>query len=244
VSGSPKSTQENGCLGPQDNPDGIAIQAATAPISYQSNGNTVYITDNFMFMQTVNARNSYSTTAGQTYVYNSATTTSPSVDNGAPGGNNWAGHEATPTGGSAPAGFDGTGWTLPVPGSDPLVTSASYIFADSPTISVPAGITNLSSLTVGSTGGNPPVAGGDPETFTFYLMYQPAGGVWVALSSVSWGWGGNATSSNGTTLDADSLHPSDSGAAQVTQTLTGNAAFPTWTGSTQTMFGNGWQQQP
>ncbi len=32
------------------------------------------------------------------------------------------------------------------------------------------------------------------------------------LSSVSWGWGGNATSSNGTTLDADSLHPSDSGA--------------------------------
>jgi hypothetical protein len=62
--------------------------------------------------------------------------------------------------------------------------------------------------------------------------------------ALSWGWGGNATSSNGTTLDADSLHPSDSGAAQVTQTLTGNAAFPTWTGSTQTMFGNGWQQQP
>ena len=97
-------------------------------------------------------------------------------------------------------------------------------------------------MTVGSTGGNPAVPGGNPETFTMYLMYQAAsGGVWVALASVNWGWGGNATSSNGMTLDAGTLHPSDSGAANVTQPVTGNAAFPTWTGSTQTIFTNGWQ---
>jgi hypothetical protein len=235
------------------NPDGITIQATTAPISYQLNGGTAYITGNFMFMQTVNASNSYTNTAGQTFIQNSPTS-APSIDNGVPGDGAQLGHEAAPTGGAPAAGFPigggfpgGAGWTLPVTQGNPpvTVTNASYIFADTPSISAPAGINNLGSMTVGSTGGNPAVPGGNPETFTLYLMYQAqSGGVWVALASVNWGWGGNATSSNGMTLDAGTLHPSDSGTANITQPVTGTAAFPTWTGSTQTVFTNGWQQQP
>jgi len=219
---------------------GIDIDATTSPISYQSGGNTVYITGNFMIMQTVNASNSY-TAGGTTYVMNS-TTSNPSIDNGVSGDPAQIGHEVVPPPNQNYGAF---GWTLPYTQGDPpvTVTTATYGFSDSPSISVTPGINNLSSLTVGSTGGNPPVPGGNPETFTTYLMYQPTGGVWVGLSSVNWGWGGNATSSNGTTLDPASLSLSDSGTASVTQPLTGTAAFPTWTGSTQTIFRNGWQQQ-
>jgi hypothetical protein len=237
----------------QQNPDGITIQATTAPISYQANGSTAYITGNFMFMQTANASNSYTNTAGQTFVQNSPTS-APSIDNGVPNnGGGELGHTATPTGGAPAAGFPvaggalgGAGWTLPVTQGNPpvTVTTASYIFSDSPSISAPAGINNLASMTVGSTGGNPAVPGGNPETFTMYLMYQAAsGGVWVALASVNWGWGGNATSSNGTTLNPASVTQSNGGAANITQPQTGTAAFPTWTASTQTIF-TGWKQQP
>ena len=242
--------------GDPNNPDGITIQATTTPIPYQANGQTVYVSGNFMFIQTVSASNSY-VAGGNTYVINSSSATTPSIDNGVPGGTTQIGHSAYPTGGATDPQFivappynggNGVGWTLPTTQGNPPqpVTTASYIFTDTTAISPPAGTNNLTSLTVGSTGGNPPVPGGSPEMFTMYLMYQPfvagSSGVWVGLSSVTWGWGGNATSSNGTTLDAASLTTSQS-AASFTQPLSGNAAFPTWTGSTQSMFSNGWKKQ-
>jgi hypothetical protein len=219
--------------------DGIDIDASTTPIAG--------ITGNFMIMQTATVSMALSSNC-HNYVMKSPN--GPSIDNGAAGDPAQIGHKVDPVPlfNSAPTDLGGFGWTLPVTVGQPpnqiTYASGTYGFGDSPTVPLPAGVQNLQSLTVGSTGGNPPVPGGNPETFTTYLMYMPGNfGVWVALSKVDWGWGGSANAApGGTTLDPNTLSRSDSGAAQVTQPLGGTAAFPTWTASTQTITKNNWQQ--
>lgn len=88
-------------------------------------------------------------------------------------------------------------------------------------------------LTVGTLAqaGPPPVVA-KPEKFRTYLMYRPTNGVWVALSSLSWGWGIQLANQNGNWQE----QPGTSQNPNVTTTdpiAPGDDDFwPTWTGAT------------
>ena len=61
------------------------------------------------------------------------------------------------------------------------------------------------------------------QEFSDYLMYQPAGGVWIAIAEVDWHWGATATKTNGAWSPSDI--PTD---LPIVSTPVGSTAFPTW----------------
>jgi len=78
------------------------------------------------------------------------------------------------------------------------------------------------------------------ESFTTYLLYKPDGGVWVALSKLNWAWGIGVSVANGVgTLNQNQ--------GMFTFDLKGtdiSSEWPTWTGTTTTVLGNGWIAGP
>lgn len=68
-----------------------------------------------------------------------------------------------------------------------------------------------------------------PETYNSYLMFQPAGGIWVPLSVLTWNWAGYSQLENGVWSAAQDPENSVNPLGVVTTN------FPTWTGNT----GNG-----
>jgi len=59
----------------------------------------------------------------------------------------------------------------------------------------------------------------DSENFKTYLMYQPTGGIWVTLESMTWSWSGAATKGSGNvwTLNSGSSHSTNpSGSSDTT----------------------------
>jgi hypothetical protein len=70
--------------------------------------------------------------------------------------------------------------------------------------------------------GNPVV----PETYNSYLMFQPAGGIWVPLSVLTWYWAGYSRLENGVWSAAQDPENSVDPLGVVT------ANFPIWTANT------------
>ncbi len=117
----------------------------------------------------------------------------------------------------------GNGGTVPINGQDGWALNASTPSATTYTIdpaqqSVP---NTYQSLSVS-------------DTYTMYLMYQPPGGVWIALQDVQWEFIGSAAGpapnwpNNYTDPQADG----------VTGTPGGGSEFPSWDGLTSSLI---WQ---
>ncbi len=68
------------------------------------------------------------------------------------------------------------------------------------------------------------------ETYYTYLMYQPAGGVWVALAELTWSL--NQTANNAPNWPGNSATTDNGGTVS---TPTGDAAFPGWTYDTSSL---------
>jgi len=63
------------------------------------------------------------------------------------------------------------------------------------------------------------------EPYKMYLMFEPPGGVWIALAYVAWGWSASATGGPDAWMTSSSIIP-----VSVTTPLSGGEEFPKWSG--------------
>jgi hypothetical protein len=94
------------------------------------------------------------------------------------------GTQQTLTTGSAYV-LDGTPQYPGTPVALPASREASFAIRDAPGTTLATSIKHQS----------------DSESFKTYLMYQPSGGIWVTLASMTWSWGGAATKGSGNVMD-------------------------------------------
>jgi hypothetical protein len=68
------------------------------------------------------------------------------------------------------------------------------------------------------------------QDFKLFLMYRPAGGIWVTLKEIDWGWSAAVSRASGTSWTANAF---ESTPALRGPTITDSSSLPIWTGLAQ-----------
>ena len=65
------------------------------------------------------------------------------------------------------------------------------------------------------------------QDFQTFLMYRPAGGIWVSLKEIDWGWSAAVSHAAGTSWTANAFESTPSLRGP---TITDSLSLPIWTG--------------